>query len=74
MNKASCLSLVSHAILYWNTRKIADLVDNLKQHGAAIENDTLAHISLLPFKHGVPNGPSFIEDGDPSTPQESLAL
>ena len=37
MNKASCLSLVSNAILYWNTRKITDIVDNLKQHGAEIE-------------------------------------
>jgi TnpA family transposase len=66
MNKASCLSLVSNAILYWNTLKITDIVDNLKQHGAEIGNDTLAHISLLPFKHVVPNGTYFIEEGDQS--------
>jgi TnpA family transposase len=66
MNKASCLSLISNAILYWNTLKITDIVDNLKQHGAEIENDTLAHISLLPFKHVVPNGTYFIEEGDQS--------
>jgi TnpA family transposase len=48
MNKASCLSLVSNAILYWNTRKITDIVDNLRQHGAEVANNTLAHISLLP--------------------------
>jgi len=73
MNKASCLSLVSNAILYWNTHKITDIVDNLKQHGAEIENDTLAHISLLPFKHVVPNGTYFIEEGDQSDSQESVA-
>jgi TnpA family transposase len=73
MNKASCLSLVSNAILYWNTLKITDIVDNLKQHGAEIENDTLAHISLLPFKHVVPNGTYFIEEGDQSDSQESVA-
>ncbi len=66
MNKASCLSLVSNAILYWNTLKIADIVDDLKQRGAEIENATLAHISLLPFKHVVPNGTYFIEDGEQS--------
>jgi TnpA family transposase len=66
MNKASCLSLVSNAILYWNTLKIADIVDDLKQRGAEIENATLAHISLLPFKHVVPNGTYFIEEGAPS--------
>jgi TnpA family transposase len=70
MNKASCLSLVSNAILYWNTRKIADIVDDLKQRGTEIENTTLAHISLLPFKHVVPNGTYFIEDGEQSTSQE----
>jgi len=66
MNKASCLSLVSNAILYWNTLKIADIVDELKQRGAEIENATLAHISLLPFKHVVPNGTYFIDDGEPN--------
>jgi len=29
MNKASCLSLVSNAILYWNALKINDVVENL---------------------------------------------
>jgi hypothetical protein len=48
-------------------------VDNLKQHGAEIENDTLAHISLLPFKYVVPNGTYFIEEGDQSDSQESVA-
>lgn len=65
MNKASCLSLVSNAILYWNTLKIADIVDDLKQRGAEIENATLAHVSLLPFKHVVPNGTYFIEEDEP---------
>jgi TnpA family transposase len=62
MNKASCLSLVSNAILYWNTIKIADIVQSLRQQGEAIEDETLSHISLLPFRHVVPNGTYFIED------------
>ncbi|MEM7132095.1 MAG: Tn3 family transposase [Chloroflexota bacterium] len=31
MNKASCLSLVSNAVLYWNTIKIDSIVENLRQ-------------------------------------------
>ena len=62
MNKASCLSLVSNAILYWNTIKINDIVENLRQQGEEIEDETLSHISLLPFKHVIPNGTYFIED------------
>jgi TnpA family transposase len=62
MNKASCLSLVSNAILYWNTLKITDIVDQLRTQGEAVDPATLAHISLLPFKHVVPNGTYFIEE------------
>ena len=62
MNKASCLSLVSNAILYWNTIKINDIIENLRSQGEAIDKEILPHISLLPFKHVVPNGTYFIED------------
>lgn len=65
MNKASCLSLVSNAILYWNTLKITDIVDQLRQQGEAIEDETLAHVSLLPFKHVLPNGTYFFKDDYP---------
>ena len=62
MNKASCLSLVSNAVLYWNTIKINDIVEELRQQGEEIDTGTLSHISLLPFKHVIPNGTYFIED------------
>lgn len=62
MNKASCLSLVSNAILYWNTIKITEIVDDLRAQGETIDDETLSHISLLPFRHVVPNGMYFIED------------
>ena len=62
MNKASCLSLVSNAILYWNTLKITDIVEQLRAQEEDVDQATLAHISLLPFKHVVPNGTYFIED------------
>lgn len=59
MNKASCLSLVSNAILYWNTIKINNIVLGLRQQGEIIEDETLSHISLLPYKHVLPNGTYF---------------
>src|SRR5215831_4936002 len=62
MNKASCLSLVSNAILYWNTIKSTEIVDTLRAQGEDIDKETLAHISLLPFRHVVPNGMYFIEE------------
>lgn len=62
MNKASCLSLVSNAILYWNTFRISDIVESLRSQGEIVGDETLTHISLLPFKHVLPNGTYFIED------------
>ena len=62
MNKASCLSLVSNAVLYWNTLKIDGIVGSLRDRGETIEDETLSHISLLPYKHVLANGTYFIED------------
>jgi hypothetical protein len=59
MNKASCLSLLSNAALVWNTIKIPDIVEDLRRQGAELDQETLAHISLLPFKHVVPHGTYF---------------
>ena len=64
MNKARCLSLVSNAILYWNTVKIGETVDRLRARGDAIDDEKLSHISLLPFKHVMANGTYFIETDD----------
>jgi TnpA family transposase len=74
MNKASCLSLVSNAILYWNTIKINAIVENLRQQGEAIADETLAHISLLPFRHVLPNGTYFIDDLDGDLAQKPTLL
>ena len=62
MNKARCLSLVSNAVLYWNTLKINNLVQGLRQQGEDIQDETLSHISLLPYKHVIPNGTYFMDD------------
>jgi hypothetical protein len=38
-------------------------IESLKQQGDAIGNDMLSHISLLPYKHVLPNGTHFIDEG-----------
>lgn len=60
MNKASSLSLVSNAMLYWNTSRISQIIEELREQGEVIEDSTLKHISLLPYKHVLPNGTYFI--------------
>jgi TnpA family transposase len=62
MNKASCLSLVSNAVLYWNTVKMSWIVDQLKANGEDISDKTLSHISLLPHRHVVPMGTYFVDE------------
>ncbi|MCB0100245.1 MAG: Tn3 family transposase, partial [Caldilineaceae bacterium] len=54
--------LASNAILYWNTIKIQGIVESLRQQGEDIDDEALPHISLLPFKHVIPNGTYFIDD------------
>ena len=61
MNKASCLSLVSNAVLYWNTVKMTEIIERLKQNGETISDETLTHISLLPHKHLITMGTYFTD-------------
>ncbi len=56
MNKASCLSLVSNAILVWNTIEIEKVVATLRQAGESVSDDDLAMISSLLHRHVIPNG------------------
>ena len=62
MNKASCLSLVSNAVLYWNTIKISDIIGQLRAQGEIINDETLSHISLLAHRHVVPMGTYFTDE------------
>ena len=51
MNKASCLSLVSNVILFWNTLHIDKIIKQLEEQGEVISDEAIEHISLLPYKH-----------------------
>ena len=43
------------------------VVDRLRVDGAEISDDELRGVSLLPFRHVMPNGTYFIEDLAPGT-------
>ena len=59
MNKASCLSLLSNAVLVWNTVHIARVVDQLRSAGHEVKNEDLARVSPLVHAHVIPNGSYF---------------
>lgn len=61
MNKASCLSLVSNAVLYWNTVKMTEIIAQLKKNGEIINDKALTHISLLLHKHLIMMGTYFTD-------------
>ena len=56
MNKASCLSLLSNAVLVWNTLRITEIVNQLRTAGQAIAEQDLARASPLMHAHVIPNG------------------
>lgn len=56
MNTASCLSLISNAVLLWNTIKIREAVKSLKTQGKEVDYAYLKRISPLLRKHFISHG------------------
>jgi TnpA family transposase len=59
MNKATCLSLLSNAVVVWNTVHMMHLIKQLRASGESITDDELARLSPLAFAHVIPNGTYF---------------
>ena len=59
MNKASCLSLLSNAVLVWNTRHIERIVYQLRATGHEVLDEDIARVSPLLHAHITPNGSYF---------------
>ena len=60
MNKATCLSLLSNAVVVWNTVQMAQILAQLRASGETITDDELARVSPMAFAHVIPNGTYFI--------------
>jgi hypothetical protein len=58
MNKASCLSLLSNAVLFWNTIEIGNIVGQLRAAGEQIDDADLS-VSPMAHRHVIPNGTYF---------------
>ena len=61
MNKASCLSLLSNAVLVWNTVRISEIVERLRAAGEQILDADVARVSPLCYAHIIPNGTYHFE-------------
>ena len=59
MNKASCLSLLSNAVLIWNTVQMGRIADQLRASGHDVREEDLARVSPLAHAHVAPNGSYF---------------
>ena len=59
MNKASCLSLLSNAVVLWNTLQIERIVTELRAAGTTIRDQDLVHVWPLQRRHITPNGVYF---------------
>ena len=56
MNRASCLSLLSNAVLVYNTLRIAQVLDHAAAQGQLFSPDAIAHVSPLMYRHVIVNG------------------
>jgi hypothetical protein len=62
-NKLTSFQALDNALLHFAAATLQlPLIESLRAQGEVIENETLAHISLLPYRHVVPNGTYFIDD------------
>ena len=55
-NQSSCLTLVTNAVIIWNTIYMAAALDYLKQEGYSISEEDIAHLSPARFDHINPYG------------------
>jgi TnpA family transposase len=56
MNKASALSLLSNAVMVWNTVHIRKIVDGLRRTGRPIADADLARLNPFAHSHVIPSG------------------
>lgn len=62
MNKASCLSLVSNAVLVWNTHHMQHIIDRMRRENYKVEDKVLSKISPLSFKNFLVHGTYNFEE------------
>ena len=56
MNRSSCLSLLSNAVLVYNTLRIGQVLERAKARGQAFSAEAIVHVSPLAHRHVIVNG------------------
>ena len=57
MNKVSALSVLSNAVLVWNTVRFAEIINGLRSSSShQVQNSDLERISPLAHAHVIPSG------------------
>ena len=59
MSGVTWLSLLSNAVLVWNTVHMMRITQQLRTSGETMTEEELARISPLAFSHVIPNGTYF---------------
>lgn len=55
-NQASCLTLITNAVVIWNTVRMQEIVTRLRSEGEEIADTDLAHVWPTRFEHINPYG------------------
>jgi hypothetical protein len=74
MNKVSCLSLLSNAVLVWNTVRMTEILAQLEAVGEVIPAEDLARVSPLAYAHVIPNGTYHFDRPLAAVEERSQAL
>ena len=74
MNRASCLSLLSNAVLVYNTLRIARVLEYVKAQGQEFTPEAIAHVSPLAYRHLIVNGTYDFSLPQSSDAEEKLCV
>ena len=55
-NQASCLNLLTNAVIVWNTVYMAAVLEELRQEGYPVRDEDVAHLSPARYEHINPYG------------------
>ena len=60
-NQASCLNLVTNAVVTWNTVYMTAVIEQLKKEGHKFEEEDIAHLSPARHEHINPYGKYYFD-------------
>lgn len=55
-SQASCLNLLTNAVVAWNTVYMAAALDQLREEGHPVDDEDVAHLSPVRYEHINPYG------------------